>query len=54
MTPNNDQYDSTVDKIDTAEALANTGLDTGVLFLIGLGVLCLGLALWFTMRGMAE
>ena len=54
MTPSNDQYDTTVEKIDTAETLANTGLDMLPLFAAGLGLLLLALAIWFVMRSMAE
>ena len=40
MTPSNDQYDTTVEKIDTAETLANTGLDMLPLFGRGSGCSC--------------
>ena len=54
MNPSADQYDSTVDKINTAETLADTGLDILPLFLVGVGILLVALVLWFAMRSLAD
>ena len=50
MTPTSDQYDNVVDKIDAADKLAQTGLDTLALGAIGFAVLLLGVSLWFALR----
>ena len=54
MTPTNDQYDPTVEKIDAASTLADTGLDILPMFLLGFGLVLLGFALWFAMRRLAR
>ena len=50
MTPTNDQYANAVDKIDTADKLAQTGMETLALGAIGFAVILIGVSLWYALR----